>query len=162
MRWKEINQEIKREQWKEHFRRQYDGEEEEEESGLEKEEEEGENQREEFRESETTKKEIIRVIRKLKRKKAAGPDGIKNEAWKAGLLQLIDPLHEYINIAWKREKFPRSWKEGVVKPIFKKGEEDKVENYRGIVLMDTGYTEIKKCSNLLGRSANATVDSNTH
>ena len=41
-------------------------------------------------------------------------------------------------------KFPK-WNEGLVKPIYKKGDEDSVENYREIV-MNTGYkiyTEIQ-------------------
>ena len=34
---------------------------------------------------------------------------------------------------------PKSWREGDVKPIHKKGGEEKVENYRGITLMDIEY-----------------------
>ena len=79
------------------------------------------------------------MVRKLKRKKAPGPNGIRNEAWKTGLGVLIKPLHKCINEVWKKGKMPKSWREEDVKPIHKKGDEEKVENYRGITSMDTEY-----------------------
>jgi len=36
-------------------------------------------------------------------------------------------------------KILEGWKEGWIYPIFKKGEKNKAENYRGITLMDTAY-----------------------
>jgi len=36
-------------------------------------------------------------------------------------------------------EIPEGWKEGWIYPIFKKGEKNKAENYRGITLMDTAY-----------------------
>ena len=68
-------------------------------------------------ESEITKEEIIRVIRKLKRKKAAGPDGIKNEAWRAGLLRLLDLLHEYKH-SMEEGKVPEELERGCGKTDF--------------------------------------------
>lgn len=35
------------------------------------------------------------------------------------------------NRVWKGEKWPDSWKEGVIVPIVKKGEGEKIEQYRG-------------------------------
>ena len=78
-------------------------------------------QSEEFQQPEISKKGIILAVRKLKRKKAPGPNGIRNEAWKAGLGVLIEPSHKCINEVWKKRKMPKSWREGDVKPIHKKG-----------------------------------------
>ena len=75
----------------------------------------------------------------MKRRKAPGPNGMKNEAWKEGWEYLIGPMHKCINEVWMKGEIPEKWKEGIVKPIYKKGEEDKVENYRGISLMDVEY-----------------------
>ena len=36
-------------------------------------------------------------------------------------------------------KIPEKWKEGIVKPIHKKGEEENVENYGEISLIDVEY-----------------------
>ena len=46
-----------------------------------------------------------------------------------------------------RGKIPKDWREGHIKPINKKGDEEKTENYRGIPLMDVEYkiyTEISR------------------
>ena len=84
----------------------------------------------------------------MKKKKAAGEDTIPNEAWIYGKQEILEELHEIINKIWKGEqKLPDEWKTGLVTPIFKKGDKDKVKNYRDITLMDTGYkiyTEILK------------------
>ncbi|KAH0818138.1 hypothetical protein GEV33_004653 [Tenebrio molitor] len=37
------------------------------------------------------------------------------------------------------EGFPVDWRESVICPIFKKGEKNRAENYRGITLLNTGY-----------------------
>ena len=40
---------------------------------------------------------------------------------------------------WKGEGFPEQWKEGLITPIFKKGEKERVENCRGITLLNSAY-----------------------
>ena len=100
-----VSSEMKEEDWEEHFKEQYDGED------LE-EEEEDEVQSEKFQQPEISKEEIIRAVRKLKRKKAPGQKRIRNEAWKEGLGVLIGSLHKCINKVWKKGKIPKSWREG--------------------------------------------------
>jgi hypothetical protein len=39
----------------------------------------------------------------------------------------------------ERRRIPVDWREGVICPIFKQGEENRAENYRGITLLNTGY-----------------------
>lgn len=73
-KWKENN--IKKEEWRNYFRRLLDGLEEVEISG-EKEEEEREQGEEEIEEV-----EIKEAVRKMKTREAAGVDGISMEAWK--------------------------------------------------------------------------------
>jgi hypothetical protein len=46
---------------------------------------------------------------------------------------------ELMNGVWRGEGFPVDWREGVICPIFKKGEKNRAENYRGITLLNTGY-----------------------
>lgn len=88
---------------------------------------------------ELTREEVRRMIKKLKKKKAAGIDGIPNEAWMYGGEKLEKTVWEMCNRAWKGEEIPASWREGVIVPIRKKGKGSKVEDYRGITLMSTAY-----------------------
>lgn len=83
--------------------------------------------------------ELENQIKNLKKKKTAGEDQVKNEAWvyctKKAKLKLLDIIQKI----WKGEGLPKSWKRGVIVPIYKKGDKDKVTNYRGITLLNTAY-----------------------
>ncbi|KAH0820667.1 hypothetical protein GEV33_002124 [Tenebrio molitor] len=88
---------------------------------------------------EITREELEQQLRKLKRKKAPGRDGIQNESWIYGTEREVDRLLEIMNGVWKGEGFPQKWKEGIICPIYKKGEKDTASNYRGITLLNTAY-----------------------
>jgi hypothetical protein len=88
---------------------------------------------------EITREELEQQLRKLKRKKAPGRDGIQNESWIYGTEREVDRLLEIMNGMWKGEGFPQEWKEGIICPIYKKGEKDTASNYRGITLLNTAY-----------------------
>ncbi|KAH0818454.1 hypothetical protein GEV33_004337 [Tenebrio molitor] len=88
---------------------------------------------------EITREELEQQLRKLKRKKAPGRDGIQNESWIYGTEREVDRLLEIMNGVWKGEGFPQEWKEGIICPIYKKGEKDTASNYRGITLLNTAY-----------------------
>jgi hypothetical protein len=88
---------------------------------------------------EIIREELEQQLRKLKRKKAPGRDGIQNESWIYGSEREVDRLLEIMNGVWKGEGFPYEWKEGIICPIYKKGEKDTVSNYRGITLLNTAY-----------------------
>ena len=75
----------------------------------------------------------------MKKKKAPGEDGIQNEAWIEGIEEMKEQVLECLNKIWNGDRVPEEWKIGRIVPIFKKGDKKKVENYRGITLMDTGY-----------------------
>ena len=40
---------------------------------------------------------------------------------------------------WEGEGFPEEWKEGLIKPICKKVDIKRIENYRGITLLNSAY-----------------------
>jgi len=118
-------------EWKEHFQNQMEGTAEKEVEHMGK----IVNQEKEIR-----LKEVKDVIKKMKKKKAAGEDKIPNEAWLYGGEEIAEELHKIINKIWNGEQqLPEEWKIGIVTPIHKKGEMHDARNYRGITLMDTGY-----------------------
>jgi hypothetical protein len=50
--------------------------------------------------------EVERQIRKLKKKKAPGRDGVQNEAWIYGTEGIVERLVEVMNGVWRGERFP--------------------------------------------------------
>jgi hypothetical protein len=86
-------------------------------------------------ETEITAEEVERHIRKLKKRKIPGRDGLQNEAW----MYWSERMAELINGVWRGEEFSVDWSEGVICPIYKKGAKNRAKNYRGITLLNTGY-----------------------
>jgi hypothetical protein len=48
----------------------------------------------------------------------------------------VDALHEVIQQAWTGETLPRTWTEGILCPVYKKGDKLDCKNYRGICLLN--------------------------
>jgi hypothetical protein len=89
--------------------------------------------------TEITAEKVEKQIRNLKKRKALGRDGVQNEAWMYGTERMVGRMVELMNGVWRGKGFPVDWREGVICPIFKKGEKNTAENYRGITLQNTGY-----------------------
>ena len=79
--------------------------------------------------------EVISAIKKLKTGKSYGADNILNEY----LIETVDILGSHLcdlfNSILESGVFPESWTEGIVIPIFKKGDKMDCGNYRGITLL---------------------------
>lgn len=81
----------------------------------------------------------INAIRKIKEGKALGVDEIPGEVWKYEGEELEDWIWRFCNRVWRGESWPEYWKEGVIVPLVKKGEGERVEDYREITLMTSIY-----------------------
>ncbi|KAH0816889.1 hypothetical protein GEV33_005903 [Tenebrio molitor] len=142
--WKYINRERKKkepvsekitiQEWEEYFMKLLEGRKEEGKVGTQRKE-----KQTVMEETEITAEEVERHIRHLKKRKAPGWDGVQNEAWMYGTERMVERMVELMNGVWRGEGFPADWREGVICPIFKKGEKNRAENYRGITLLNTGY-----------------------
>jgi hypothetical protein len=66
------------------------------------------------------REEIEGTLKYLKNNKAAGAESIAAELLKNGGPNLVDALHETL---------PRSWTEGVLCPLYKKGDKLDCKNY---------------------------------
>ena len=54
-------------------------------------------------------------------------------------MKIVKRITEIFNKVWKGEGFTERWKEGVISQIFQKGDREKVNNYRGITILNTAY-----------------------
>ena len=79
-----------------------------------------------------TMTELQKAISMTKSGKAAGPDGIPAEVFKAGGVTLMRTLLELFQSIWNNEKIPTDLKDANIVTIFKKGNKSECGNYRGI------------------------------
>jgi hypothetical protein len=84
------------------------------------------------------------ALKYLKNNKAAGADSIGTELLKNSGPNLVDALHAVIQQAWTSETLPRSWTDGVLCPVYKKGDKLDCKNYRGICLLNVTYKVFAK------------------
>jgi len=75
----------------------------------------------------------------LREGKASGIDGIPGEVWKYEGEEMEKWIGEFCVRVWKGEWWPEEWKEGIIVPIVKKGEGQRVEEYRGVTLLTSAY-----------------------
>lgn len=81
-----------------------------------------------------TYKELKNVISQLKTGKAAGPDRILNEVIKYSYPVLSNSLLKIFNLILKAGKYPAGWKKSFIVAIYKSGDRNDPNNYRGISL----------------------------
>ena len=91
--------------------------------------------------SDFTFDEIVRALRKLKRKKCPGHDDIPAEFWLAcsDSKVILEWLQQFCNLSWKQKRVPDSWHKAKVACLYKKGDPAMPDNYRPISLLAIGY-----------------------
>jgi exonuclease III len=95
-------------------------------------------------ESETTK-----AILSQKSYKSAGEDNISNELLKGLIEEINQPMTSLFNDIITTENIPEQWTKSTIILIHKKGDRNKIENYRPISIMSNVYKVFSKI--LLGR-----------
>ena len=85
---------------------------------------------------EITQEELLHVIKSLKENKSPGLDGLISEIFKSCADLLCPLLVKIYNVVFSSGCYPKSWSEGVITPIHKKGNLDDVTNYRAITLIN--------------------------
>lgn len=81
-----------------------------------------------------TTDEVKASIAYLKNGKSAGPDRIISEMLKHGGTPVIEFLVSLFNILFDSGSFPAIWCKSIIVPIFKKGDSNNPNNYRGVAL----------------------------
>ncbi|XP_021746173.1 uncharacterized protein LOC110712057 [Chenopodium quinoa] len=76
------------------------------------------------------------ALKKMKPKKAVGPDGILMEVWRCLGEIGIDWSIDLFNKIWSATRIPQDWRESTLVPIYEnKGDAQDCSNYGGIKLM---------------------------
>jgi hypothetical protein len=58
----------------------------------------------------------------LKKYKSPGSDEILEELIQAGGETLLSAIHKLINAVWNKEELPDQWKEPIIVPVHRKGD----------------------------------------
>jgi hypothetical protein len=81
--------------------------------------------------------------------KSPGSDQIPAAMIQAGGEALRSDIHELINCIWSKEELPDQWKESIIVPIYKKGDETDSSNYRRISLLSSSYKILSSILSML-------------
>ena len=84
-------------------------------------------------------KSLKAAIKKLKNNKSTGTDNIPGEFIKYGGCRVFKALLELLSMIKLTESMPNDWYEGIVKPIYKAGNHEDLNNYRGITISSVIY-----------------------
>ena len=80
-------------------------------------------------------RDIREAVRRLKRGKAAGGDGVSAEALKEGGDAILQCLLQLCRKVWERGDVPNDWLRGFIAPLHKDGDKRAPLNYRPITLL---------------------------
>ena len=86
-------------------------------------------------ECDITEGEVYETIRMLKNGKAAGLELIIGEFFKNSATHVFPFLVRYFNKLFSSGLYPDNWSEAIIQPLFKKGDPEISDNYRGISLL---------------------------
>ena len=82
-----------------------------------------------------TEGEVCEAIRMLKNGKAVGLDLIIGEFFKNSATHVVPFLVQYFNKLFSSGLYPDNWSEAIIQLLFKKGDPEIPDNYRGISLL---------------------------
>lgn len=84
---------------------------------------------------EVTVEEIQDALKSTKNGRAGGPGGIPIELVKNGPIQLLEILRDIFDACMRRNAtVPTEWRQGIISSIYKKGNKNRCENYRGVTV----------------------------
>ena len=85
---------------------------------------------------EVSVEDVRKAVKKLKKGKAPGVDGITSEMLKCGGEAVLEWLTRVCRVCVSREKVPNDWVRAIIVPLYKgKGDRNECKNYRGISLL---------------------------
>lgn len=92
-----------------------------------------------------TEKDVFDIIKTLKQSKACGPDNISHTLLREAAPVISKPLSQLFMMSLSSGKFPSTWKQANVCPIYKKGDPHNCSNYRPISLLSCTGKLFERC-----------------
>ncbi|POM79948.1 Reverse transcriptase, partial [Phytophthora palmivora] len=86
-----------------------------------------------------TTDDIEDQLQRVRGNSSPGLDGVGYDIYKTFAAQLLPALHEAFACCWRHRRVPQSWKVGVVRLLYKKGDRLDPANWRPICLQQTIY-----------------------
>ena len=84
---------------------------------------------------EITREEVKRTINNLKKEKSTGMDNLSAELLQTAGERIIPFITSLMNKVFQVGYFPLNWATAIVVPLYKKGDKEVEDNYRGISLL---------------------------
>ncbi|XP_038116847.1 uncharacterized protein LOC119769036 [Culex quinquefasciatus] len=91
-----------------------------------------------------TLEDVEKAVKELKNAKSAGKDGLPAELFKHGSARMIEILRQIVQRIWCEEQLPTNWLDGLITPIYKKGQRLDCANYRGITILNSAYKVLSR------------------
>ena len=91
-----------------------------------------------------TEQELLAIIMNLKNKKAPGPDNIGPELLKSVAPVILNPLLCIYNLSFSTGVVPDALKVARIVPVYKKGDDGQLQNYRPISLLSSFHKILEK------------------
>lgn len=79
--------------------------------------------------------ELLKITRELKNSHSVGYDDVRTDVVKDVISIIAEPFLHAINLSLSQGIFPELLKKSIVKPLFKKDDKSKIDNYRPITLI---------------------------
>ena len=89
--------------------------------------------------------DVFKILSKLDVNKSCGPDNVSPYVLKMCAQQITPSLTIFFNLSMRLSQVPNMWKCAYVSPIHKKGDRDKVNNYRPVSLLSIVSKIIERC-----------------
>ena len=84
-----------------------------------------------------SEEQILKIIKNLKNTNSAGTDSIPTKILKIAMEVLVSPITLMVNTSIVSGTYPDMWKVAKVIPVFKKGDNKSIKNYRPISILNT-------------------------
>ena len=91
-----------------------------------------------------TPSEVLDIVNAFDNNKSPGSDDIHPRVFKQSITFILKPLCDIFNLSLEKGIFPQNLKRAKVIPIYKKGEHNKLNNYRPISLLSIFSKNIRK------------------